>query len=255
MNGGVHHAVQGLSPEELAAAVAGYSYFGLAAAGEVLTSAAHGSLSPWTDESEEAADHAYWQQVPDDGVVARAFEAVHRERPEEFAGISRPPFFVIPFDTQGMLAIAPRPRGGDWLFDDLVKLGAHGIEQVVSLLEAPEAQELGLGEEAHACRAIRLAFLNMPVPDLGVPPDFEPFGEVVAKMVGELRAGRRIAVHCRQSVGRSGLLAVAIGVAIGLELHAAIAAVSTARGVQVPETAAQSAWLTKHAAQLARLGA
>jgi hypothetical protein len=88
MNGGVHHAVECLSPEERAAAIEGYSYFGLSAAAEALTSAAHGSLSPWTDESEEAANHAYWRQVPDDESLVRAFEAVLRERPDEFASIA-----------------------------------------------------------------------------------------------------------------------------------------------------------------------
>ena len=41
-----------------------------------------------TDEAVEAADHAYWQHVPDDGFLLRAFEAVFRDRPDEFAGIA-----------------------------------------------------------------------------------------------------------------------------------------------------------------------
>jgi hypothetical protein len=88
MNGGVLHAIEGLSREELAAAVEGYSYFGLSAVADVLTSAAQSPPSQWTDDSAEAADHAYWEQVPDDGSLIRAFVAVLRERPSEFAEIA-----------------------------------------------------------------------------------------------------------------------------------------------------------------------
>lgn len=88
MNGGVHHAIECLSAEELAAAVAGYSYFGLSSVGEVLTSAAHGSLSPWTDASEHTANEAYWRLVPNDESLARAVETVLSERPHDFARIA-----------------------------------------------------------------------------------------------------------------------------------------------------------------------
>jgi protein-tyrosine phosphatase len=124
---------------------------------------------------------------------------------------------------------------------------------LVSLLEAHEAEELGLANEAASCRTRGLAFLNLPVPDLGVPRVFESLGQFVADVVRQLRTGKGVAVHCRQSVGRSGLFAVAIGIAAGLESPTAINMVSTARGVQVPETALQLAWLRDHATQLAKL--
>ena len=165
----------------------------------------------------------------------------------------RTAIFIIPFDTQGVFAITPRPRGGDWLDDDLQALADRRIDVLVSLLEAHETKELGLASEATACHTKGLVFLNVPIPDLGVPEAFEPFGQSVADVVRQLRSGRRVAVHCRQSVGRSGLFAVSIGIAEGLEPPPAINMVSAARGVQVPETAVQLAWLRDHATQLAKL--
>jgi hypothetical protein len=48
------------------------------------------------------------------------------------------------------LAIVPRPRGGDWLLDDLRNLQAAGIDVLISLLTEAEAAELELSSEAQA---------------------------------------------------------------------------------------------------------
>ena len=42
------------------------------------------------------------------------------------------------------LAIAPRPRGGDWLEDDVRLLQRAGVDVIVSALTPVEAEELGL---------------------------------------------------------------------------------------------------------------
>ena len=95
------------------------------------------------------------------------------------------PMFKIPLDVNGVLATTPRPRGGDWLEDDVRRWGLHGVGIIVSL----------------------------PVPDLGVPADAAGFIERVHALAGRLCDGASIAVHCRQSVGRSGLLSVSIAIA------------------------------------------
>jgi protein-tyrosine phosphatase len=161
--------------------------------------------------------------------------------------------FSIPLDVHGALVIIPRPRGGDWLETDLRRLVDQQTTVVVSMLEPHEEGELGLDGEAASCAAHGLAFVPLAVPDLGVPTAFGPFGNVVAQLVEHLRVGQRVAIHCRQSVGRSGLLAVSVAVATGLDLASAIATVSVARGVAVPETAAQLAWLREHETRLASL--
>jgi protein-tyrosine phosphatase len=161
--------------------------------------------------------------------------------------------FNIPLNVTGVLGITPRPRGGDWLDDELRTLATSGIHVLVSLLESLEAQELGLEGEAALCASNGLEFVNVPIPDLGVPDDFAQFARVAAEVDEHLRAGRRVAVHCRQSVGRSGLFAVSLAVMTGLDLPSAIEAVSTARGIRVPETPTQLAWLRQHQSQLSRL--
>jgi protein-tyrosine phosphatase len=158
--------------------------------------------------------------------------------------------YKIPMDLPGTLAITPRPRGGDWLDDDVAALAAEGVGVLVSLLGRDEQIELGLESEAAACGTHELEFVALPVPDLGVPVDTAQFVHAARHLATLIRTGTYVAVHCRQSVGRSGLLAVSIAVATGITLEAAIEAVTAARGVPVPETAVQSDWLWRNVGQL-----
>src|SRR4030095_9402969 len=149
--------------------------------------------------------------------------------------------FTIPLTVPGVLAITLRPRGDDWLDDDLRALAVNGVTVLVSLLESHEEQELGLEREATLCTSNRLTFISVPTPDLGVPSDFVQFARVVTEVFERLRSGQRVALHCGQSVGRSGLIAISLALMTGLDLPGSIQAVSTARGIHVPETPAQLA--------------
>ena len=151
--------------------------------------------------------------------------------------------FQISIDAPGTVSITARPRGGDWLEDDVARLVRQGAGVVVSLLCAGEQIELALEKEAAICSTHDIEFISLPVPDLGVPDDTEAFVVVVHRLARLARDGSNIAVHCRQSVGRSGLLAVSIVVALGTALEPAIERVSDARGVRVPETDEQRRWL------------
>lgn len=154
--------------------------------------------------------------------------------------------FQIPLRCSGMLSITLRPRGGDWLEVDVAALSVKGVNVLVSLLENDEAAELGLVDEFDCCTAHGIEFLSLPVPDLGAPSDSATFVGTATNLAQLLREGKHIAVHCRQSVGRSGLLAVSIAVASGYQLDHAVETVSRARGVQVPETPTQLTWLRRH---------
>ena len=60
----------------------------------------------------------------------------------------------------GSLAIVVRPRGGDWLDDDVRQFLDRGIQVVVSLLCDSERGELGLEEEAAACSRHGIEFIS-----------------------------------------------------------------------------------------------
>jgi protein-tyrosine phosphatase len=69
----------------------------------------------------------------------------------------------------------------------------------------------------------------------------------------DLSAGKNAVIHCRQGVGRTGLVAACLLVTKGLSSGAAISSVSAARGTPVPETEEQRRWIDHYAATLTRI--
>ena len=54
----------------------------------------------------------------------------------------------------GYLAISSRPRGGDWLGEEISAWRGAGIDVIVSLLEPAEAADLNLENEAMQSEAM-----------------------------------------------------------------------------------------------------
>jgi protein-tyrosine phosphatase len=161
----------------------------------------------------------------------------------------KPDVFWIPGPWPGRLAITGRPRGGDWLEAEVDGWGDSGVDVVLSLLEVDEAEQLGLKDERLLAESKGLQFLSFPIPDRGVPPSTTDAMKLLAEVTSALGAGRNVAVHCRQSVGRAGLIAAAALIIAGLGTREAVDAVSGARGLPVPETSGQLQWLKSFAVE------
>ena len=150
----------------------------------------------------------------------------------------------------GKFALAARPRGGDWLEDEIEAWHGDGIDAVVSLLTPDEEQDLDLGREAQAVRAQGMKFVSFPIPDRQVPNSETEMAAVLERIDAELSAGRNVVVHCRQGIGRTGLVGACLLVTKGLSPEKAVKSMSTARGNSVPETEAQRRWIDHYAAIL-----
>jgi len=135
------------------------------------------------------------------------------------------------------------PQGGDWLDDEVVGWRGAGLDLVVSLLEPDEAARLELAREADVAESKGVRFISFPIPDRGVPASAQAARSLIKSIVEALDQGRSVAVHCRQGVGRSGLIASGVLVASGIVAEQAISAVTAARGEQVPETSEQLEWI------------
>jgi protein-tyrosine phosphatase len=140
------------------------------------------------------------------------------------------------------LAVITRPRWGDGLNADLAGLRARGIDVLASCLTSYEETELGLADEEAAARAAGLAFVRTTITDHSVP-DGDSVDAAIEALRRARNEGRRVAVHCRAGLGRSPLIAAALLIADGVPAAAAIIRVTNARGVAVPETQEQRAWL------------
>ncbi len=90
-----------------------------------------------------------------------------------------------------------------------------------------------------------MRFTSFPIPDLGVPHSMEAAVTLLREMAERLTAGKRIAIHCRQGIGRSGLVASGVLVAAGMTPDAALDAVRSARGILIPETEEQRQWVRR----------
>ena len=58
--------------------------------------------------------------------------------------------------------------------------------------------------------ASMLSFHFFPIPDRGIPAPRAAAISAIGKIAGQLDGGRNVAIHCRQGIGRSGLIAVAV---------------------------------------------
>jgi protein-tyrosine phosphatase len=152
---------------------------------------------------------------------------------------------------QGKLAIAPRPRGADWLKDDIAAWQRAGLNTAVSLLTPEEEKHLDLRDEARAVPGLGMMFISFPIPDREVPSSQTEFAALLDKIDRDLTAGRNVILHCRAGIGRSGLVAACLLVMKGVSPEEAVKKVSAARGVSVPETKEQRNWIDQYAATLA----
>ncbi len=156
-----------------------------------------------------------------------------------------PTLYWIEGPWKGRLAIAARPRGNDWLAEEVKGWRQSGVDVAASLLTSEEVEGFGLNEEAKFCRENGIAFITFPIPDRNVPKSYADALNFVRSLEKKLAGGKTVAVHCRQGLGRAAMISAGLLVLGGLDPEAAIHRVSSARACPVPETAEQSKWIAR----------
>jgi hypothetical protein len=81
MNGGIEHALESLSREEITAAIAGFRFFAMPEAGRLFES----GLNRGLEGGSEDADRRYAALIPDDGTIEAQFSAVLASSPSAFS--------------------------------------------------------------------------------------------------------------------------------------------------------------------------
>jgi len=151
--------------------------------------------------------------------------------------------YFIKDTTIGTMA---RPRGGDWLLDDLSALKRMGLDVLVCLMEEEELQELDLQEEAKACQNMGIEFIHFPISDFGLPADESAAQKLVLQLKALVEEGKKVAVHCRMGIGRSSTIAAATLIALGNHTtKTAFEGIQKARGLRVPDTEQQIEWVER----------
>jgi NAD-dependent SIR2 family protein deacetylase/ADP-ribosylglycohydrolase/protein-tyrosine phosphatase/TPR repeat protein len=98
---------------------------------------------------------------------------------------------------------------GDWnrnMYRDMLRLREHyGIDLQVSLLEDEEFNELGLiGFEGQSQRR-GISLIKFPIRDVSVPTSMKSFAKMIREIVRQLNDGKKVVVHCKGGLGRTGL--------------------------------------------------
>jgi protein-tyrosine phosphatase len=156
---------------------------------------------------------------------------------------SRVTLFWIEGSECGPLAVMARPRGHDWLEDEIVALRDQGISVLVSLLTTSELEELGLADEAEVCEKQGLKFLRFPLSDRGVPGSAAEVSRFLERVRDASATGGAVAIHCRMGIGRSSMIAACLLIEAGCDPRTALERVAAARGCPVPDTDEQRAWI------------
>jgi protein-tyrosine phosphatase len=147
------------------------------------------------------------------------------------------------------LGIMARPRGHDWLLDELRALKQSGVDVVVSALTATEADDLGLSAEADGCVENGLLFLPFPIEDRAVPAHSVQFELFINQLLERARNGKSVVIHCRAGIGRSSLIAACVLIRMGSSPSQAFQLIEHARGCPVPETPEQHKWVENYSAR------
>lgn len=152
-------------------------------------------------------------------------------------------YWIHSFENNARLGIMPRPRGGDWLEDEIIFFKRQKVNALVSLLEADEIKELALKSEEAYCLKHGITFLHFPIKDRSIPTNVNAF---IQKVLQRIKEGESIVIHCRMGIGRSSIIAGAVLLAVGYKADELLVHISKVRGLNVPDTEEQVNWLRKY---------
>ncbi|MEZ4888478.1 MAG: dual specificity protein phosphatase family protein [Chitinophagales bacterium] len=145
-----------------------------------------------------------------------------------------------------LLATMARPRGGDWLQDDLMSLKKREVTVLVCLLEKEEMYELQLEEEANDCKKAGMEWIHFPIADFGLPTNEKMTNKLILQLKEYVESGKKVVIHCRMGIGRSSTIAAATLVALGTHTtETAFEAITIERGLRVPDTQQQIDWVKR----------
>ena len=95
-----------------------------------------------------------------------------------------------------------------------------------------------------------MEFISYLIPDRKVPKSETELSSALERVDQALLSGKNVVVHCRQGIGRTGLLAACLLVSKESTPESAIEKLSSVRGVSIPETSEQRRWIDHYAATM-----
>ena len=138
------------------------------------------------------------------------------------------------------------PDGPRDLHADLRAIADWGASMVITLTEPDEMALLGVASLGDGVVAAGMRWLHWPITDMHAPDHRFAAGWARDGRMAleELVSGRRVLVHCRGGLGRTGTVAAYLLMQLKRPIEAAIGQVRAARPGAI-ETAQQLEWLRR----------
>lgn len=147
--------------------------------------------------------------------------------------------------NKGNLGMMARPRGNDWLEDEIIKLKQFEVDTVISLLESDEIIELEIEKEKEICEKWKINFINYPIRDRDLPTDDRTYIELISKIDQKLKENEKVVIHCRMGIGRTSVVAAGVLIRNGINVDTVFGLLTEKRTLPVPDTDEQKQWVMK----------
>ncbi len=142
----------------------------------------------------------------------------------------------------GKVGVCERPRGGNFLRDDMHHLRQLGVDVLVSALVDQEVERAWLLPAPEAATLAGIELVRIPTSNLGTP-NLEDVFPLLEQLAARVRDGHGVAAHCWAGVGRSPTIAASLLVLLGHEPEDAWTRITLARGRETPDTKEQTRWV------------
>jgi protein-tyrosine phosphatase len=154
-------------------------------------------------------------------------------------------YWLHKFENSSQLGIMSRPRGNEWLEEEILSAKKQGVKVIVSLLEKDEILELGLERQPAICAKHGIVYLHFPIPDRSIPDRDKNLHDLIKQVKERIALGDSTVVHCRMGIGRSSIIAGCLMVQDGYKPEEVFNYISKVRGLRVPDTDEQEDWLKR----------
>jgi protein-tyrosine phosphatase len=147
-------------------------------------------------------------------------------------------------DQSVALTIAPGKKAPSVMHDiqwdrdmdmDLKVIQDAGISVVVTLMKLNEMLMYGIGDLGHRIKALGWDWYHFPIEDGGIPSSMMDVFPLVQDILVEVSQGKKVLIHCRGGLGRTGTIAGCYLVAKGMSVEDTLKKLVETRGEFCPE--------------------
>lgn len=120
---------------------------------------------------------------------------------------------------------------GEKLINDLVAIHNWGAVALVTLLDEFELSTLGVKDLPNKAKQLSIQWRHLPIGSRSLPDDsFEEKWQLVGPLLRQLlQDGKRVVIHCKEGIGRSGIIAARLLIEFGIAPDDAISMIKQAQ--------------------------